>query len=104
MYESPITEIIGEMRMKQREDHENHIYECIQQYGINVDKEELIKALQYDRDQYKKGYREAVIKFAEEAEERLLELRKTYRDYKERYVVNACRLEIMEMVGETNEM
>ena len=102
MYESPITEIIGEMRMKQVEEQENHIYECIQQYGINVDKEELIKALQYDRDQYEKGYRDAIIKFAEEAEERLLELRKTYRDYKERCVVNTCRLEIMEMVGDNN--
>lgn len=104
MYESPITEIIGEMQMKQREEQDRQIYECIQQYGINVDKEELIKALQYDRDQYEKGYRDAVVKFAEEAEERLLELRKTYRDYKERCVVNACRLEIMEMVGKTNEM
>ena len=49
-----------------------------------------------------KGYKVAIIKFAEEAEERLLELRKTYRDYKERCVVNACRLEIMEMVGDNN--
>lgn len=102
MYESPIEVLVSEMQMKQTEEREKQIYECIQQYGINVDKEELIKALQYDRDQYEKGYKDAIIKFAEEAEERLLELRKTYRDYKERCVVNACRLEIMEMVGDIN--
>lgn len=104
MYKSPIEVLIGNMQIRQREEEEKTIFESIQPLGINVDKEELIKALQYDRGQYEKGYREAVIKFAEEAEERLLELRKTYRDYKERCVVNACRLEIMEMVGETNEM
>lgn len=27
--------------------------------GVNVDKEELLKALKYDREQYEKGYRDA---------------------------------------------
>ena len=35
---------------------EGDIYKAIQSYGVCVDKDELIKALQYDRDQYKKGY------------------------------------------------
>ena len=35
---------------------ENDIFEAILNYGINVDKDELIKALKYDRDQYEKGY------------------------------------------------
>ncbi len=51
-YESPITVIMGQMRMEQ----ENNIYKAVQEYGVNVDKDELIKALQYDRDQYEKGY------------------------------------------------
>ena len=35
---------------------EDDIYKAIQNYGINVDKDELIKALSYDRHQYQKGY------------------------------------------------
>ena len=51
-YESPIKVIMGQMRMEQ----ENNIYRAIRDYGVDVDKEELIKALQYDRNQYEKGY------------------------------------------------
>ena len=32
------------------------ILKAVLEHGINVDKDELIRALQYDRDQYKKGY------------------------------------------------
>lgn len=32
------------------------IYEAVMNVGVNVDKEELLKALAYDRDQYQKGY------------------------------------------------
>jgi hypothetical protein len=35
---------------------EGDILRAVQKYGINVDKEELIRALQYDRNQYEKGY------------------------------------------------
>lgn len=51
-YESPITIAIGQMRMEQ----DNNIYRAIQEYGVDVDKDELIKALRYDREQYEKGY------------------------------------------------
>ena len=37
----------------------------VQQYGIVVDKEELLKALQYDREQYAKGYNDALNKVKE---------------------------------------
>ena len=53
MYKSPIEIIYGQMQTQV----ENEIYEAIQKYNINVDKEELIKALQYDRDQYEMGYK-----------------------------------------------
>ena len=58
MYESPIkiyeqmNNIQTEIIKKQNED----IYRAILSYGITVDKEELIRALQYDRDQYNKGH------------------------------------------------
>ena len=40
--------------------------ECICEYGIEVDKEELIKALNYDRNQYEKGYNDALDKIRAE--------------------------------------
>ena len=40
---------------------ENDIMNMIQKYGITVDKDELLKALQYDRDQYDKGYSDGKI-------------------------------------------
>ncbi|MBO5921935.1 MAG: hypothetical protein J6Q48_06060 [Bacteroidaceae bacterium] len=56
MYKSPIEVIYGEMQMKV----ENDIYKAVQNVGVNVDKEELLKALEHDRGQYDKGYADAV--------------------------------------------
>ena len=52
MYESPINLIYGEMQTQ----IEGDIYKVVQNVGIDVNKEELLKALQYDRRQYNKGY------------------------------------------------
>lgn len=39
------------------EEKEDAIYAKIQsEYGVDLDKKELIRALQYDRNQYEKGY------------------------------------------------
>lgn len=35
---------------------EDGIFKAVLNYGVSVDKDELIKALKYDRDQYEKGY------------------------------------------------
>lgn len=51
-YQSPIELIMGQLQTS----FEDQIVSAVQQVGINVDKEELIKALQYDRYQYQKGY------------------------------------------------
>lgn len=34
------------------------VYQAVCKKGVEVDKEELLKALKYDRGQYEKGYRE----------------------------------------------
>lgn len=34
------------------------IYKAVMKVGVNVDKDELLKALQYDRNQYQKGYKD----------------------------------------------
>ena len=52
MYESPITQILGEIQTK----YENDCMKVVQQCGFDVNKEELIKALSYDSNQYSKGY------------------------------------------------
>lgn len=55
-YESPIQQVIREAARK----HEENIYQAVLNCGIHVEKEELIKALAYDRDQYEKGYTDAL--------------------------------------------
>lgn len=52
MYKSPINIIYGQMEMQM----EGHIVRAVQKCDVNVDKEELLRALQYDRGQYKKGF------------------------------------------------
>ena len=52
MYKSPI-EIITRNIQTQIDDE---IYRAVQNVGINVDREELLKALEYDRGQYEKGF------------------------------------------------
>lgn len=59
MYKSPIDIIYGQMETQM----EGDILRAVQKYGINVDKEELIRALQYDREQYNKGYADATPKW-----------------------------------------
>lgn len=59
MYENPISEMLGEIQAKIIEQQENRVLQAVQNCGISVDKEELTKALMYDRQQYEKGYADA---------------------------------------------
>ena len=56
MYQSPIEIIQGQIRMEQ----ENNILRAVMEQEIHVDKHELLRALQYDRGQYEKGYSDAM--------------------------------------------
>ncbi len=56
MYKSPIEVICGQMQTQL----EGDVLKAVQKYGITVDKYELIKALAYDRNQYDKGYSDAM--------------------------------------------
>lgn len=51
-YQSPIEVIQTQMRNQ----IEGEIYKAVMNVGVNVDREELMKALAYDRNQYQKGY------------------------------------------------
>lgn len=60
MYESPIEIMMRDIASRIAEQEENAITaEVSRQMAINVDKDELKKALAYDRDQYNKGYEDA---------------------------------------------
>ena len=54
MYKSPIKIITGQIKTN----YEDEIFRAIQNVGINVDREELLKALEYDRGQFEKGWKE----------------------------------------------
>lgn len=70
MYESPV-EIYVEPNQNEIDSFvDNEVYKTIMKVGVNVNKEELIKALHYDRDQYTKGYRDGVQKLAERLTEK----------------------------------
>lgn len=52
MYKSIIEQVCSDIQTQ----YENDMVKVVQSYGFNVDKEELAKALAYDRHQYEKGY------------------------------------------------
>lgn len=56
MYVSPITVAIHEIQRNYNSKVDTLILEEIHKYDVKVDKDELIKALKYDRNQYEKGY------------------------------------------------
>lgn len=55
VYEPPITLYMNEIQTQ----IEDNCLKAVQSYGFNVDKDELKKALDYDRGQYDKGYADA---------------------------------------------
>lgn len=60
MYRPPIEVLVCDMQRQIAEHQDEQIYKAVVSVGINVDKEELIRALQYDRNQYAKGHFDGV--------------------------------------------
>lgn len=73
MWESPINvmEIQDSFVSEIKEKTEEMVFTEIKRIGIDVNKEELIKALQYDRKKYEKGYSDGYAKAIDEFAERL---------------------------------
>ena len=63
-YESPITAIATQLQMM----YDEEVMKAIQRVDIEVNKEELIKALNYNREQYVKGYQNGYAKGMEVAQ------------------------------------
>lgn len=60
MYESPVNLIYHDIETQIIQQQEQTILNAISGCDIVVDKEELIKAINYDRNQYSKGYKDGV--------------------------------------------
>lgn len=75
MYDSPIKvfEQIPNIISEINNQKENLVYEAVAKVEVDVDKYELVKALQYDREQYSKGYSDGKIDGAREFAEWLQE-------------------------------
>lgn len=59
MYKSPVELYVRDIKQQMTEKLEETCYTAVIEYFPNVDKDELIRALQYDRQQYEQGYRDA---------------------------------------------
>ena len=59
-YESPITLMTEKIANDLSNKMEGLIMECVQRVGVSVDKDELVRAMNYDRGQYEKGYRDGL--------------------------------------------
>lgn len=60
MYESSINKIYKDIQTQMIEQDEKMVMQAVREVGITVDKDELVRALQYDRDQYQKGYQDGL--------------------------------------------
>jgi hypothetical protein len=56
MYKSPIDILVSDIQHQIAKQQDEEIYKAVVSVGVNVDKEELVRALAYDRHQYMKGY------------------------------------------------
>ena len=56
MYKSPIELLVDNIQYQIVKQQDEEIYKAVCHYVPNVDKEELIRALNYDRNQYERGY------------------------------------------------
>lgn len=60
MYESPVYLILKDVETQIDQEIERTIMNVIRKFDVDVDKDELIKALNYDRNQYNKGYKDGI--------------------------------------------
>lgn len=64
-YESPIN-IVQQLQTAITENVDKQVYTAIQHVGVVVNKDELIKAINYDRNQYEEGYKNGYKKAKED--------------------------------------
>ena len=78
------------------QEDENMVMKAIRKVGVNVDKGELIKALQYDRNQYEKGYEDGKNEVLDKIRAEIADLDDTNYDYEGYYKAVTDALQIID--------
>ena len=75
MYEPPIsvTQTIGQIVKDMQTEQDDLVYKSVIRLGVSIDKDQLLRALRYDRQQYDCGYRDGFNDGAEHARKKLME-------------------------------
>lgn len=102
MYENPITKICQDIRTQMVQRDEQMILEAIQKQDIFIDKEELIKALNYDRNQYSKGYKDGVSEVLDRIRDKISEQSRMHMDGDLYIKVSEC-MQIIDKYKAENE-
>jgi hypothetical protein len=98
MYESPIELITKTIMSEIVKNQEEQVMNAVQGVSVNVDKDEILKALAYDRQQYQKGYRDGIRDVIEKLKEKSTYYLYAYGvSYTDEYLEAIKR----EMVGDT---
>jgi hypothetical protein len=89
---SLIDDTIANLTNKMQSDYENCITHTVEQtLGCEVNKEELIKAMRYDRNQYDKGYFDGYSDGIEEGKRQIWEQIDKFKLSEE--IINKCRID-----------
>lgn len=64
---TPGEEIFKQLAKTIEDEKTTYVYECVSRLGIDVDKEELLRALRYDRGQYNQGHFDGFFEGMQEA-------------------------------------
>lgn len=68
MYESPIQMIVDKIQTQMIQQEEDQLLMQVQKsLRFDIDKAELLRALNYDRDQYQKGYKDGLNQYNQDA-------------------------------------
>ena len=76
IYDCPISEQIGELKMMMADKHDKTILRAVQQVGIEIDQESLIQAINSDRKRYEEAYKKGYADCEEHYKELLSQISK----------------------------
>jgi len=76
IYDCPISEQIGELKMMMADEHDKMILKAVQQVGIENDQESLVQAINSDRKRYEAAYKKGYADCEEHYKELLLQISK----------------------------
>lgn len=107
MYESPISMISDQMKIISEQINANTdemIVEAVQNVGVTVDKEEMIRALQYDRGQYNRGYTDGAHDMFSGFMEKMLEKYGRINEDESELSVAAVQADVKEIMAMAREV